>query len=656
MNVVAFAENTEVFGDSYAKEIAVAPTKTAKFNKIVDGGKVTLTDDSTAEFKEGATLLSTLESNANLAVANFAGNTIIRNGVGTSAHPFAKISFTNTDDKKSQFVAGDLYATDIDLKNTNLFAIDDVIIHGKITSVGTHYNSGLNNIVLTDGVAGTPSTFSGALQFTTSYDGNINGYFIVDGANTVADFAGATSVKLFLDDQSKARVTDGTEVKIFIESNGGKLSKLDLAKVDGKSTPRNGFTEWVYDTDKGVFTGKDISGPAGKAILDAKGASIRGRENYLALNNRNNTLDAKGYSDELYNLGQNAATQGDFVKSVDQFNNPSTAQASQAITEAVNEAGSIITSRMQTLANPEALKLTSASDEGIAAGEQDSARYGVWGSPFYNQGIQKMRKGVSGYRSKTYGGTVGFDTMANDTMIVGLAATVVKTDIKHKNINAGDKTKANTVMFSIYGLQQINEDWFLQGVANFGSTKVKNSAGRTGFNEGAVDRQTAYAKYDSMSWGGEVMAGYSWKMSDLAALAPMIGIDYTRTSDSGYTETGTRNQNQVVSKKSIDNIKGIVGIRGVMASTDYSGVTITPEAHAFVRQSLGNKKAKMNISLNGLATKLSTLEIKPAKTFVNVGAGLNAQSGMYDYGITYDAHLANKYVGHQGTLKVRVNF
>ena len=40
----------------------------------------------------------------------------------------------------------------------------------------------------------------------------------------------------------------------------------------------------------------------------------------------------------------------------------------------------------------------------------------------------------------------------------------------------------------------------------------------------------------------------------------------------------------------------------------------------------------------------------------NVGASLNAAYGAMDYGVSADANFANKYVGVQGSVKVRVNF
>jgi outer membrane autotransporter protein len=63
-------------------------------------------------------------------------------------------------------------------------------------------------------------------------------------------------------------------------------------------------------------------------------------------------------------------------------------------------------------------------------------------------------------------------------MTLGLAGSFVKTDVKHKNFKAGDKTKLDTFMFSIYGIQQLTEAWFLQAHVSYASSKVKNTEKR----------------------------------------------------------------------------------------------------------------------------------------------------------------------------------
>jgi len=84
-------------------------------------------------------------------------------------------------------------------------------------------------------------------------------------------------------------------------------------------------------------------------------------------------------------------------------------------------------------------------------------------------------------------------------------------------------------------------------------------------------------------------------------------------------------------------------------------MNVTPEVHAFVNQDLIGKTSKPTITLAG-AGNLSTKSRKPIKTVFNVGLGVMANYGMMEYGAGYDADIADKRVGHTGTLKIRVNF
>ncbi|XVN43176.1 MAG: hypothetical protein RCG15_02535 [Candidatus Rickettsia vulgarisii] len=46
---------------------------------------------------------------------------------------------------------------------------------------------------------------------------------------------------------------------------------------------------------------------------------------------------------------------------------------------------------------------------------------------------------------------------------------------------------------------------------------------------------------------------------------------------------------------------------------------------------------------------------KTVKTISNIGVSVTAKSGIFEYGAGYDLQLAKKYLGHQGTLKLRIN-
>ena len=285
---------------------------------------------------------------------------------------------------------------------------------------------------------------------------------------------------------------------------------------------------------------------------------------------------------------------------------------------------------------------------GLSAGDEH-ARFGAWFSPFFSKTTQKARKGAAGYKGEAYGASFGFDTRANDDMIIGAAFTTSNTELKHKDFKAGDKTKVNSLLFSIYGMQQITDNWFALGSATFGSNKIKNNEKRVF----GADYQVANAKYSSMSFSGKTMFGYNF-ITEQATITPMAGIRYTRVNDGGYKESGTAFQNLDVSTKASNKLEVIVGGRASGGTFDLNGLKVTPEIHGFINHNLVAKNAKTSIKLG--SAELVGKSHKPAKTTYNLGLGVNSEFGCMEYGASYDAQLANKHIGHQGSLKVRVNF
>jgi outer membrane autotransporter protein len=293
----------------------------------------------------------------------------------------------------------------------------------------------------------------------------------------------------------------------------------------------------------------------------------------------------------------------------------------------------------------------SSSDKvsGIAAGEGDHTMYGAWVSPFYSQTTQKARGSRAGYKADSCGATVGFDTQANADLTIGLAGTYAKTDAKHKNFKSGDKTKTDTFMFSVYGIQQLTNNWFLQGHAAYATNRVKSSEKLIT----STTNQTAKASYDVTSYNTELLAGFNYSVA-YVVVTPLIGASYTRVNGSGYTETGTTNQNRTVSTKATNKFEAIAGMRA-QTTTEMNGINVTPEIHGFVRHDLIGKTAQVNSKISGMFSS-SSKSAKALKTTYNVGLGVNAVSGMYEYGAGYDLFAGDKTIGHQGTLKVRVNF
>ncbi len=298
------------------------------------------------------------------------------------------------------------------------------------------------------------------------------------------------------------------------------------------------------------------------------------------------------------------------------------------------------------------LQLVQSDASGLSAGEAELA-HGVWVSPFYGEVTQKVRRLTPGYKAQYYGGVIGADTLLNDDTTIGVAFSAIRMDVKHKDLNIGDRSKADTYVGSLYGTYQLSDKWFVQGVAAFARSKIKNS--ELGRQFGGM--ATARANYTSDGWGSELLLGYNYKIGSNMLFTPTAGFEYNRMNQIKYQETGTVNQNLLVTRKAVNRVEAIIGAR-LSTSYEYKDWLIIPEMQGNIRHDLNGKKLNVDIRQVGVdGPTLIPRTSRVSRTIGNLGVAISARNNdRMEYGIEYDARLAEKYIGHQGTLKVRMNF
>lgn len=346
-------------------------------------------------------------------------------------------------------------------------------------------------------------------------------------------------------------------------------------------------------------------------------------------------------------VGINNAQWEDFVKRLTPTETPILADLVRDVSSniVVNRIGG----RPQVLDHK--AELASTGNNGLSAGDYTTA-YGIWTNPSMLKVKQKTSKGAAGYTASVGGASLGFDTKANEDMVIGLALSYLNTNVKHKDFKSGDKTKVDSLMLSIYGLQQITDNWYTHGIVTVGTNKVKTKETR---RTGATATELATGNYRAMSFSGELMLGYNSYMKQ-ASFTPMAGVRVTKVNSAGYTETGTTNQNLIVSRKELNRVELVAGARFYGSGSALNGLNVVPEIHGFVNHDVIGKKQKSDVRLASIEDYLRTKGGKPAKTLFNAGLSLNTSYNKMEYGLGYDAHMAKKYVAHQANLRVRVNF
>ena len=300
------------------------------------------------------------------------------------------------------------------------------------------------------------------------------------------------------------------------------------------------------------------------------------------------------------------------------------------------------------------MQITTA--EGLSAGdEQTSANHGAWVMGIGGMGRQKATTNDSGYRNKLYGGIIGADTKLNENIFAGIAVGRTDTKVFHKGAKIGDRTKIPTWMVSLYGMYDFGNNWFTQSTVSYSDSHVNNRESRVvGGNAGNIVWGIASSKYHSKSAGIDLVGGYKYSFHDNYSLTPSAGIAYSSGRDNGYTETGAGNANYTFNKKTYNSTSGLFGMRLGYSHTTMNDLTILPEVHANLRTRFKGKDPKIVSSLSGQATPL-TSTYKASKNSYTIGTSVTAQGKMLDLTVGYDTQLSKKYLGHQGSLKIKVN-
>lgn len=275
----------------------------------------------------------------------------------------------------------------------------------------------------------------------------------------------------------------------------------------------------------------------------------------------------------------------------------------------------------------------------------------MWASTYYSNNVKKERTGNAGYISNSFGGTLGFDTKISEDSLVGFALSVTNTNIKHKDFNAGDKTDIISYLLSAYTNQVFSNNWFGQGILSIGSSNVKHKDSRSI----GTSKQIATSDYNSMIFSTEAILGYNSTFSNKSTITPMFGLSYYGISSQEYKETGAANMQLLsIGKMKSHKLDAIAGVKFTSQSMNAGSSIITPEVHAFINHDLIGKNQNVTAKLNEI--NVQTQKAKSQRTFYNLGGSLNIAHGSTDYSLAVDTNLAPKYIGVQGSLKMRINF
>lgn len=609
-----------------------------------------------------------------------AGTTLLKE-VGDYNNPLYKVIFESNDRSKQVNLYDNIYADYINIAQPTINIRNNVSMVGKIKAENSNINLNANSLYISDGNPNgaviTSDTspidpndyllqFLGNIEISTTVSDQGHGKIIAYNADleNSADDGITTKIKMNEADSLKILLTDNTTT---IPGSEGRTYKLfdkktnNINENDNAHDPQfdiisddkveffvqrrstNPFVTWSYS--KGILKQKAIPKEQVtkiiKEIVFQSGGDSRTAENAVKIIN-----SPTGAAGDVITVA--IADPGGLSDAI-QMLDPVIPEATEAAFTAMDESTRTISERISSVSSPGKFKLAQ-SDEGVSAGNE-SYKFGSWGSVYYSIATQRGDDKKPGYKSTTVGTALGADTLLNDTTLLGLAVSFMDLKIDHKNTNTGSKTKSNGYLFSLYGLKELTQEWFIQAVVSAGTNKIINKERR----RAGLVYQTATGKYNVSSYGTEVIGGYEYLINPNVMLTPMFGMSYARIGSSWYQETGTTNQNLLITKKADRKAEIIAGGR-ITHSRPWKESSIVAELHGIYRYDLLNISPEVDVRLNGLVEKFESRTREKDRAVYNIGCGINLNQERMEYGITYDGYLAKKYIGHQGTLKLRINF
>ena len=289
---------------------------------------------------------------------------------------------------------------------------------------------------------------------------------------------------------------------------------------------------------------------------------------------------------------------------------------------------------------------------GLAAGDSPYDKYGVWMSLNAGKATQKAMKGNAGFKSHSEGFALGVDTMINERTSIGITVSNTQNHVKHRDQIIGNKTDSSSWVGAIYGNRQLKNDWFIRGAALFNRTRMNDKELRRVQGGYGI----AQAKYNLISYGGEASVGFAHRFKNELILTPSIGFRVLHNNKLSYGQEGDTYQNNKSSTNAMDNYSALAGLSLSKSFMKYD-ISIVPEAHVNVQYGV-NQKTPTGTFVSALTPNQTTnfISSKADKIVSTYGLSLTGSTDKFECGITGDVSIATKYVGYQGSLKLKVKF
>ncbi|WP_342270957.1 autotransporter outer membrane beta-barrel domain-containing protein [Candidatus Tisiphia endosymbiont of Parasteatoda lunata] len=294
------------------------------------------------------------------------------------------------------------------------------------------------------------------------------------------------------------------------------------------------------------------------------------------------------------------------------------------------------------------MKLNDEIARAVAAGDEKTAGFGIWGSSGFAVSKQGRLADIASYKAKMLAVIIGVDIELNDNDkdILGIAYSNVRSMLRFSE--ALGKSRINSHVVSIYSQKDLGRNVFLQSVGSISGSTIKKRM--------HVEKK-GKSYTDSIRVEGNV--SYRHACTSGIQLVPTIGLRYCHMQGGLYHEQGPYNYFLKVSGKYKKVLSGTIGSTVILNAIDINPhLKVIPTLQGSIERSFlarSNEVVGIFTSNERVSQEIKIDMPRASRLGYNIGAGIIVQSNNIKLQFSYNYHIQKKYKAHEGVVKLKLS-
>lgn len=539
----------------------------------------------------------------------------------------------------------DLAATDILIGEDATLTFKGEAIAGDVDNIGT-FETTFGDVGIIGNLANSGTVKLGAKTLTI--DGGLT---LKNGGAVTATITDTERGGIVVSGELTLGTGEGQKTSVTLATSGGAVRNgvtYDFISAGSINTEHNSVASFfdVLNASTSLVSWSAVQDENDVVILASvkSAAAVSGvvKNSVPAVDAVNNYNGA--------NAGLNALGAALQALTDDSAVNKAGAQLRTDASGAVASASSTATNQVLSLVGGRSGDVRTASAaSGVATGEAMRGM-GLWGQAYGTTGTQKQRQAADGFDVDTVGLALGADAKVADAVRVGLSYAFGDTDVKNKDLTAGNKTEVESHTATLYGTYT-GTPWYVDGMAaysrhNYDTSRIVDILGTNPKGSFSGNQYTA-----------RLEGGYPVAATKQVSVTPFVRTTYSHLSLDAYTETGGGVADLTVGSQSYNTLQIGVGGR-VNGDIDAgNGMKVQPELRLFYGYDAVADRVRSTQAFTAGGAAFAIEGPKPARNSLNLGLGLGLLTAdNVTVSADYDAELRDKYLGHTGKLNLRAEF